>query len=138
MVSVNAYDLLGTTTFPLLFRVFKLASRLQPGDVYKTKPQLAIELVEELVAVGFRLQVVLADSLYGESGPFLSSLHCLGLQNVVAIRSNHGVGLLPSQSVRQTRFRPFERVFTYGSTEQRFIRETALAAPNRAVLRDHD
>jgi SRSO17 transposase len=124
IVSVNAYGLLGTTTFPLLCRVFKPASRLKAGDVYKTKPQLAVEIIEELLALGFRFSVVLADSLYGESGPFISALHRLGLRYVVAIRSNHGVWLGPGQRVRQTRWRPFDRVFADGTREQRFIRET--------------
>jgi SRSO17 transposase len=124
VVSVNAYGLLETTTFPLLFRVFKPESRLKAGDVYQTKPQLAIAIVEELLAMGFRFRVVLADSLYGESGPFISALHRLGLHYVVALRSNHGVWMLPGQRIRQTRWRPFARVFTDGSTEQRFLRET--------------
>ncbi len=132
VVSVNAYGLLGTTTFPLLFRIFKPESRLKPGDVYKSKPQLAIEIVEELVALGFRIRVVLADSLYGESGPFISALHRLGLQYVVALRSNHGVWLLPGQRIRQTRWRPFDRAFTDGTSEQRFIRET-LYGTRRSV-----
>lgn len=132
VVSVNAYGLLGTTTFPLLFRVYKPESRLKPGDVYQTKPQLAVEIIEELLRLGFRVSVVLADSLYGESGPFLSALHRLGLTYVVAIRSNHGEWLGPGQRVRQTRWRPFERVFTDGSSEQRFIRETIYGA-HRAV-----
>lgn len=85
---------------------------------------MAVEIIEELVALGFRFRVVLADSLYGESGPFISALHRLGLRYVVAIRSNHGVWMLPGQRIRQTRWRPFERVFTDGSTEQRFMRET--------------
>jgi SRSO17 transposase len=124
VVSVNAYGVLGTTTFPLLFRVFKPQTRLKAGDVSTSKPHLAIAIVEELVALGFRFSVVLADSLYGESGEFTSALHRLGLQYVVALRSNHSVWLLPGQRVRQTRWRPFDRVFTDGSTEQRFIRET--------------
>jgi SRSO17 transposase len=124
VVSVNAYGLLGATTFPFLFRVFKPKERLKPGDVYKTKPQLAIEIVEELVALGFQFSVVLADSLYGESPEFIGALHRLKLEYVVAIRSNHAVWLPPGQRVRQTRFRPFERVFTDGSREQRFLRET--------------
>ena len=124
VVSVNAYGLLATTTFPLLFRVFKPQSRLQAGDVYKTKPQLAVEIVEKLVALGFEFSVVLADCLYGESPEFISALHRLKLQSVVAIRSNHAVWLLPGQRVRQTRFRPFERVFTDGTSQERFIRET--------------
>jgi SRSO17 transposase len=128
IVSVNAYGVLGTTTFPLLFRIFKPESRLKPGDVPKTKPQLAIELVEELLAMGLRFSVVLADSLYGESGPFIAALHRLHLPYVVALRSNHGVWLLPGQRIRQTRWRPFARVFTDGSSEQRFVRETIYGA----------
>jgi SRSO17 transposase len=126
IVSVNAYGLLGTTTFPLLCRVFKPASRLKAGDVYRTKPQLALEIVEELLALGFRFSVVLADSLYGESGPFISALHRLHLRYVVALRSNHGVWMLPGQRIRQTRWRLFARVFTDGSSAQRFIRETVF------------
>jgi SRSO17 transposase len=124
IVSVNAYGVLGATTFPLLFRIFKPQTRLKADDVYQTKPQLAIELIEELLRSGFRFSVVLADSLYGDSGPFISALHRLGLRYVVAIRSNHGVWMLPGQRVRQTRWRPFDRVFTDGSTERRFLRET--------------
>jgi SRSO17 transposase len=124
VVSVNAYGVLDTTTFPLRFQVFKPESRLKPGDVAKSKPQLAIELIEDLLARGFRFSVVLADSLYGESGDFIAALHRLKLQYVVAIRSNHGVWLLPGQRVRQTRWRPFARVFSDGSSEQRFLRET--------------
>jgi SRSO17 transposase len=124
VVSVNAYGVLGTTTFPLLFRIFKPQSRLKAGDVYKTKPQLAIEIIEELLALGFRFGVVLADSLYGDSGPFTSALHRLRLQYVVAIRSNHGVWMLPGQRIRRTRWRSFDRIFTDGTGQERFIRET--------------
>ncbi len=74
--------------------------------------------------MGSRFRVVLADSLYGESGPCISALHRLGLPYVVALRSHHGVWLLPGQRLRQTRWRPFVRVFTDGSTAQRFLRET--------------
>jgi SRSO17 transposase len=108
--------------------------------VYKTKPQLAIELIRahrggaalRLSLSGFRLSVVLADRLYGESGPFISAFHRLGVRYVVAIRSNHGVWMLPGQRIRHTRWRPFERVFTQvftdGTSEKRFLRETIFGA----------
>jgi DDE superfamily endonuclease len=80
--------------------------------------------IEELLALGLRFSVVLADSLYGESGPFSSALHRHHLQYGVAIRSNHGVWLLPAQRIRRTRWRTFERVFTEGTSQQRFIRAT--------------
>jgi len=95
-------------------------------------------------ALGFRFSVVLADSLYGESGPFIAALHRHHLQYVVAIRSNHGVWMLPGQRIRRTRWRPFERVFTDGTSQHRFIRETIFGtrrgagAPGRALLPDRD
>ncbi|HEY1388056.1 MAG TPA: IS701 family transposase [Ktedonobacterales bacterium] len=120
VVSVNAYGVLDTVTFPLAFRIYKPQRRLKPGDVYKSKPQLAVELIEELTAQGFHFSVVLADSLYGESWDFTHALHHLGLSYVVAIRSNHGVWTFPGQRVRQTRWRPFDRLFTDGTTERRY------------------
>jgi SRSO17 transposase len=93
------------------------------------------ERIEELLRSGFRFSVVLAERLYGDSGPFISALHRLGLRYVVAIRSHHGVWLLPGQRVRQTRWRPFERVFTDGSSERRFLRETVSGT--RRVVRSY-
>lgn len=131
VVSVNAYGVLDTVTFPLAFRIYKPRRRLKPGDVYKSKPQLAVELIEELAAQGFHFSVVLADSLYGESYDFIAALHHLGQQFVVAIRSNHPVWTFPGQRVRRTRWRPFDRVFTDGSAEQRFIREIVFGQRTR-------
>ena len=44
----------------------------------------------------------------------------------MAIRSDYGVWLLPGQRVRRTRWRPFDRLFTDGSPEQRYRRETVF------------
>jgi SRSO17 transposase len=54
---------LDTVTFPLAYRLFKPRRRLQPGDVHKSKPQLAVALIQELAAQGLPFSVVLADSL---------------------------------------------------------------------------
>jgi SRSO17 transposase len=56
VVSVNAYGVLDTVTFPLAFRLFKPKSRLKAGDVYKSKPQLAIELIQQLDGARLSLQ----------------------------------------------------------------------------------
>jgi hypothetical protein len=90
----------------------------------KSKPQLAIALVEELLALGFRFSVVLADSLYGANSGFIRAWHRHHLEDVVAIRSNHGVWMLPGQRIRRTCWRSFERVFTDGTSQQRCICET--------------
>ncbi|NJK53047.1 MAG: hypothetical protein HC936_09925 [Leptolyngbyaceae cyanobacterium SU_3_3] len=71
-----------------MFKVFKPKHRLKPEDVYQTKLQLAQSIIEELVEFGFKIERVLADSLYGESHPFGRSLDQLNLPWIVAIRSN--------------------------------------------------
>jgi SRSO17 transposase len=123
IVSVNAYGILDGITFPLLFKIYKPRKRLKPGDTYKTKPELAVEIIEELLSWGFRFTVVLADSLYGESSDFIAELEKRQLKYVVAIRSNHGVWLPAGQRVRYTNWRPFERIFSNGKQQTRYIRE---------------
>jgi SRSO17 transposase len=47
IVSVDAYGVLDHITFPLLFKVYQPHTRLKPEDTYKTKPELAVEIIEE-------------------------------------------------------------------------------------------
>ncbi len=61
VVSVKASGLLETTPLPLLVRVFKPEARLKPGEVSQSTPHLASAIMEELVALGFRFSVVLAE-----------------------------------------------------------------------------
>jgi SRSO17 transposase len=91
IVSVNAYGIVEQFNFPLLFKVSKPKHRLKPGDMYQTKLQLAQSIIEELIAFGFKIELVLADSLYGESHPFVGFLDQLKLPWIVANRSNHAV-----------------------------------------------
>ncbi len=48
IVSINTYGIMDHITFPLVFKVYKPRMHLQLGDAYKTKPQLALELIQEL------------------------------------------------------------------------------------------
>ncbi len=123
IVSVNAYGVLGDITFPLMFKIYKPKTTLKEGDSYKTKPQLAAEIIEDLQKKGFKFNLVLADSLYGESETFISVLNKFDLKFIVAIRSNHSVWLAPGQKVRYTKWKEFERVFCNGKAEVRYIRE---------------
>lgn len=124
IVAVTAYGVIENMTLPLMFRVYKPKSRLKAGDIYQSKPDIAVAIIDELIAQGCQFDLVLADSLYGESGSTsISHLHQLKLPYVVAIRSNHAVWLPKEQRVRCNRWRSFERVFSDGSTETRYIRE---------------
>ncbi len=80
-------------------------------------------MIQAVQQVGFQIDLVLADCLYGESGDFITELLQLKLPFVVAIRRTHGVWLGPGDRVRATSWRPFERVFTNGDSETRYIRE---------------
>ena len=81
-------------------------------------------LVRYLKEKGLNFRRVLADSLYGKSSSnFIDHLEELKLEYIVAIRSNHAVLMPSSQRVRRNRWRKFERIFTDGSQEIRYIRE---------------
>lgn len=124
IVAVTAYGIIEDMTLPLTFEVYKPKERLEKEDTYRSKPEIAAGIIRKLKALGFKFQLVLADSLYGESGSnFVEVLYQLKLNFVVAIRSNHAVWLPRGQTVRCNRWRQFERVFSDGTTQQRFIRE---------------
>jgi SRSO17 transposase len=123
IVSVNAYALVDNITIPLLFKIFKPRHRLKEGDVYKTKPQLAEAIIRELLAFGFKFQLVLADSLYGESGNVIGVLEELKLNFIVAIRSNHGVLVAPGQRLRYNSWRAYQQNLSHRQPERRYIRE---------------
>ncbi len=124
IVSVNAYGYCEGMTFPLKFKVFKPKGRIQEEDKYKTKPEIAIEIIKELKEVGFKIKRVLADSLSGEShSNFISIIDNLGIEYAVAIRSNHGVWLPKEAKVRVNQWRKFEHIRWDGKKEIRYIRE---------------
>jgi SRSO17 transposase len=124
VVAVTAYGVFCGMTFPLLFEVYKPREKLKPGDKYLTKPQIGAILIKKLQLMGFNFNLVLADSLYGESGTnFVSVLDELGLNYLLAIRSNHSVGLLKGQYTQYSKWHKFKRVFSDLSSENRFTRE---------------
>jgi SRSO17 transposase len=124
IVAVTAYGIFKGMTFPLLSEVYKPKSRLKEGDEYKSKPQIAGEMIKKLKEIGFKIKLVLADSEYGESeSNFISILEEENLEYALAIRSNHGVWLPSGQKVRANKWKKFERVFSTGEIEERYIRE---------------
>jgi SRSO17 transposase len=92
IVAVTAYGLVDGMIVPLTFEVYKPKERLKEKDEYQTKPQIAAKMIRQLQAMGFRFELVFADTLYGESKVnFVNVLDELKLPYILAIRSNHGV-----------------------------------------------
>jgi len=123
IVTVNAYGVYENITFPLVFKIFKPKGTLKENDKYQTKIELASSIINELIEFGFKIELVLADSLYGEASLFIRTLEKHQLPWVVSIRSNHGVWLSHEQKVRANKWCKFERTFTDDSSEIRYIRE---------------
>ncbi len=123
IVSVNAYGVYKNITFPLIFKVFKPKGRLKSEDSYKTKIEIASSIITELVEFGFNIELVLADSLYGEASSFIATLNKYEIPWVLAIRSDHGVWMTASQKVRANKWCQFKRIFSNQKSETRYIRE---------------
>ncbi len=82
--------------------------------------------------MGFVIERVLADSLYGERGDVIGVLRQLKLPYIVAIRSNHG-GLMPKhRRVRYNCWRAYDQPLAEHPTEHRCIREI-IFGKRRAV-----
>jgi SRSO17 transposase len=80
IVVVTVWGLFKGMTFPLIFEVYKPKDRLKEQDEYKTKPQLAGMMLRKLKKMGFKFELILADSLYGESDTnFISALNEIGV-----------------------------------------------------------
>ncbi|MBD2255870.1 IS701 family transposase [Nostoc parmelioides FACHB-3921] len=131
IVSVNAYGIVDGITYPLMFQIFKPKNRLKEGDKYKSKPQIAVEIIQELKAWGFKIKLVLADSLYGESGDVVRCLEKLELEFIVAIRSNHGVLMPPGSRKRYNRWKAYEQKLSHRQTETRYLREIIFGKRRR-------
>jgi len=72
---------------------------------FRTKPELALELIDQLLAWGLRRQPVLADAGYGNSSEFRTGLVRRGLQYMVGVESSTAVWAQLAQRV-QPRRRP--------------------------------
>lgn len=124
IVAVSAYGLFQGMVLPLTFEVYKPRERLKAGDEYRSKPQLAAAMIRDLQTLGFRFELVLADSLYGEAKTtFVNVLEELDLPYILAIRSNHGVWLPPEQDVYGEPWQTFTRTFSDGRSETRYQQE---------------
>jgi SRSO17 transposase len=124
IVAVTAYGLFQGMILPLCFEVYKPKDRLKAGDEHRSKPEIAAAMIRELMAMGFHFELVLADSLYGEShSNFISVLESLQLPYIVAIRSNHGVWMPQEQKVLHEPWQAFTRTFSNGETEVRYRQE---------------
>ena len=65
-MSVNIYGYCDSVTLQLKSRIYKPRERLKEEE-YKSKPEIAVEMIKELKESEFKIKEVVSDSLYGES-----------------------------------------------------------------------
>jgi SRSO17 transposase len=100
---------------------------------FRTKPELALELLDQLLAWGLRRQPVLADAGYGNSSAFRAGLVRRGLQYMVGVESTTTVWEQPTPPVQP------RRPIVHGQprppdspTQPLALRELAAALPRQA------
>jgi SRSO17 transposase len=120
-------------------------ARIPPEVRFKTKPQLALQMIERAVKDGVPPGIVLADSAYGSSSPFRAHLRSLGLHYGVGVSSQTSVCLLDekgrpqqeAQSVSALAFRlqeagGFRRCTWRQGTRKKLSARFALSQVNAA------
>ena len=65
-------------------------ARGKADPAFRTKPQIAVTLVEQAVAAHWPLRAIVADAFYGENETFRSGLQQLAVGYVLALKPSHG------------------------------------------------
>jgi SRSO17 transposase len=76
-------------------------ARIPEGVLFRTKPQLAIDMIERALEDGIPGEIVLADSAYGDSTDFRNTLRAIGLDYGVAVHAPTKVWCLDSLNRRR-------------------------------------
>jgi SRSO17 transposase len=135
IVAVTAYGIVEGMTVVLSFEVYKPKTRLKKGESYRSKPQIAAQMLRELKNKGFKFSQVLADSLYGESSSnFIDCLEELELEYVVAIRSNHGVWMPTHQRIRYNKWRKFDRFSLMEKSKYVTFEKSSMASDSSSSI----
>src|ERR1035437_6347684 len=111
VVSVTSQWTDGAWSVPLGVRPYWPASRLPLGKKdprFRTKPELAWELIEEARALGIPFRLVVADCLYGEHLTLEARLWREHIPYVMAIRPSRGTWQLVEDETNPPAFTPHE------------------------------
>jgi SRSO17 transposase len=111
VVSVTSHLTDGTRHVPIGVKPYWPVSRLPEGKkdpTFRTKPELAWELIKAAWRSGIPFRAVVADCIYGEHPTLTANLFCADIPYVVAIHSNHGVWQFVEDLANPPAFNPRE------------------------------
>ncbi|WP_205665102.1 transposase, partial [Caldimonas tepidiphila] len=117
--------------WPLHAQPYTPESRLPLGKkdpAFRTKPQIALALIEQARRAGIEFEAVVADCFYGDNQELEAALHARGIPYVIARRGKVGLGWAPAdrahsfmdaaQELPRRAWRSITRYFRDGHTEQ--------------------
>jgi hypothetical protein len=139
--------------YPLHVRPYTPGSRLPKGKkdpAFRTKPQLALELVEAALVLDVPFRAVVADCAYGDNVNFEAGLWQAGLPYVVSLKPSKGTWAgadqahTPEEAARRLRWRdprhpgdwaPVKRCFRDGHTQTWYAADLTFSGygPERLV-----
>jgi SRSO17 transposase len=79
----------------------RLKAKVPEEATFKTKHELALEMIEQAARDEIPGKIILADSFYGHSRPFRETVHLLGFDYGMAIYSNDKMWLLDRRERRR-------------------------------------
>jgi len=94
IVAVSSLWADGAIYYPLHVAPYTPAERLPKGKqdtAFRTKPQLAVGLIDAALEIGIPFRAVVADCFYGENGTFEGALRTAGLPFVLALKASHAI-----------------------------------------------
>ena len=80
--------------YPLHVQPYTPAERLPLGKkdpAFRTKPQIAVELVDAALSAGFTFRAIVSDCIYGENVDFEAALAAAGLPYVLGLKPSKGI-----------------------------------------------
>lgn len=80
--------------YPLHVQPYTPAERLplaKKDPAFRTKPQIAVELVDAALSAGFTFRAVVSDCVYGENITFEAALAAAGLPYVLGLKPSRGI-----------------------------------------------
>jgi hypothetical protein len=115
--------------YPLHVRPYEPAGRLPGGKkdpAFRTKPRLAVELVDAALAAGVSFRAVVTDCTYGENPTFEGALWSAGLPFVMGLKPSTGTWApaddahTPEEAARRLRWGGPEEPGDWTAVERRF------------------
>jgi SRSO17 transposase len=80
--------------YPLHVQPYTPAERLPLGKkdpAFRTKPQIALELVDAALSAGFSFRAIVSDCIYGENATFEAALSAASLPYVLGLKPSKGI-----------------------------------------------